>query len=98
MGEATSRAVEILDANYEKADIYAVVAENCQYLSSHQQEQLIKLLLKFNELFDGTLGDWVTELVSLKLKEGATPYHGRPYPVPHIHLETLKKIYRGYVK
>ena len=47
MREATSRAVEILDANYEKADIHAVVAENCQNLSSNQQEQLVKLLLKF---------------------------------------------------
>ena len=42
-------------------------------------------------LFGGTFGDCHTELVSLKLKEGATLYHGRPYPVPHIHLEALKK-------
>ena len=91
MQEATSRAVEILDANFEKDYFHAVVAENYQHLSSRQQEQLIKLLLEFEELFDRTLGDWDTEPVSLKLKEGATPYHGRPYPVPHIHLETLKK-------
>jgi len=30
------------------------------------------------------LGDWKAEPVSFKLKDGAKPYHGRPYPVPNI--------------
>ena len=25
------------------------------------------------------------------MKPGTTPYHGRAFPIPHIHLETLKK-------
>ncbi len=29
--------------------------------------------------------------VSFKLKEGAKPYHGRPYPIPMIHKATLMK-------
>jgi len=37
------------------------------------------LLLKFEELFDGMLGDWKLPPVSFELKEGAKPYHGRPY-------------------
>eukprot|EP00804_Cyclotella_cryptica_P003901 CCRYP_015772-RA/>CCRYP_015772-RA protein AED:0.38 eAED:0.38 QI:0/0/0/1/0/0/3/0/296 len=41
--------------------------------------------------FDGTLGDWNTDPVSLELKEGAKPYHGRPFPVPKIHKETIIK-------
>jgi hypothetical protein len=49
------------------------------------------LLLKFKELFDGTLGDWKLLPVSFELKEGAKPYHGRPYPVPKIHKATLMK-------
>jgi hypothetical protein len=49
------------------------------------------LLLEFESLFDGTLGDWNRPPVSIKLKEGATPYHGRPYPIPQIHKATLMK-------
>jgi hypothetical protein len=49
------------------------------------------LLLKFEELFDGTLGDWKLSPVSFELKEGAKPYHGRPYPIPKIHKATLMK-------
>ena len=89
--EATGRAVRILDANYEKADLSKVVAENCQHLSEIEKEQLLQLLLRYEELFDGTLGDWKTEPVHFDLKEDAEPYHGRAFPVPHIHLETLKK-------
>ncbi len=45
----------------------------------------------FEELFDGTLGDWDCTPVSLQLKEGAQPFHGRPFPIPKKHVETLKK-------
>jgi hypothetical protein len=49
------------------------------------------LLLEFEELFDGTLGDWKLPPVFFELKEGAKPYHGRPYPIPNIHKATLMK-------
>ena len=89
--EATQRVVKILDARYEKADLNAVVTEHCTHLSIPDQEKLLKLLTEFEDLFDGTLGDWDTEPVSLKLKEGTRPYHGRPFPTPKAHKETLKK-------
>ena len=37
------------------------------------------------------LGDWDTEPVSLRLREGAKPFHGRPFPTPKVHKETLKE-------
>jgi hypothetical protein len=49
------------------------------------------LLLEYESLFDGTLGDWNRPPISIELKEGATPYHGRPYPIPQIHKATLMK-------
>jgi hypothetical protein len=52
---------------------------------------LLALLLKFKELFDGMLGDWKLPSVSFELKEGAKPYHGRPYLIPKIHKATLMK-------
>jgi hypothetical protein len=52
---------------------------------------LLALLLKYKELFDGMLGEWKLLPVSFELKEGAKPYHGRPYPIPKIHKATLMK-------
>jgi len=49
------------------------------------------LLLEHESLFDGTLGDWNRPPVSIELKEGAKPYHDRPYPIPQIHKATLMK-------
>jgi len=49
------------------------------------------LLLEYELLFDGTLGDWNRPPVSIELKEGAKPYHGRPFPIPQIHTATLMK-------
>ena len=48
-------------------------------------------MLKYESLFDGTLGDWNTRPVSLELKPGTTPYHGKAYPIPHVYEQCLKK-------
>ncbi len=87
----TERVVEILDAKYDKADLPSIVKNNCAHLSSSHCISLLVLLLKFEGLFDGMLGDWKLPSVSFELKEGAKPYHGRPYPIPKIHEATLIK-------
>ena len=38
-----------------------------------QCNELLKLLQKFEELFDGTLGTWKTDAVDFKLKEYVNP-------------------------
>ena len=76
--EATKCLIKILDANYEKADLRAIV-KYCNQLSAPDQSMLLELLQEFEEIFDGTLGDWDCEPVSLQLKEGAKPYHGWPF-------------------
>ncbi len=50
----------------------------------------MELLQEFEELFDGTLGDWDCELIHLQLKEGSKPYHGWPFPIPNKHMEITK--------
>ena len=89
--DATKRTLEILDANYEKADLAAVVSDNCGHLSPIQQSKLLDLLVKFEELFDGTLGDFKTPPVRFHLKEGERPYHGKPYPIPQSRLLLIKR-------
>jgi hypothetical protein len=88
---ATKRVVEILDAKYAKADLPAIVRDNCKRLNPSERESLHFLLLKFEQLFDGTLGEWTIPPVSIQLKEGMKPFHGRPYPIPKVHKATLMK-------
>ncbi len=88
---ATKRIAEILDAKYDKVDLPSIVKNNCAHLSTSHCNLLLALLLKFEELFDGMLGDWKLPPVSFESKEAAKPYHGRPYPIPKIHKATLMK-------
>ena len=89
--QETDRALGILDATYEKADLPKVIQENCSHLSSIQQANLLKLLQKYEELFDDALGDFQTHPVSFDLNLGAKPYHGRAFPVPHAHKAVFEK-------
>jgi hypothetical protein len=84
--------VEILDAKYAKADLPAIVRDNCKHLNPSERVLLLSLLLKFEQLFDGTLGEWNLTPVSIQLKEGgANPFHSRPYHIPKVHKATLIK-------
>ena len=43
---ATKRVVKILDTKYDKADLPAIIRENCSHLSPSEGELLLSLLLK----------------------------------------------------
>ena len=49
-----------------------------------------RVLEKYNELFDGTLGLCPHQKVYIQVEEGAVPKHSHPYDVPNIHLDTFK--------
>ncbi len=87
---ATKRMVKILNAKYEKTDLPAIIRE-CSHLTASDREKLLSVLLKYEALFDVTLGDWKLPPVSFELKEGMKPYHGRPYPIPLKHKAILMK-------
>ena len=90
MLKATKRLTHILDAKYEKADLRSIVTDNCTHSDTPEQIKLLEHLQEFEELFNGKLGDWDCKPVSLELKEGARPYHGRPFPIPKKHVEATK--------
>ncbi len=46
---ATKRVIEILDAKYDKANLPAIVRDNCAHLTPLQREKLLSLLLNLNE-------------------------------------------------
>ena len=86
---STERIKQILDAKYEAADI-SDICRSQAHLSPDEQKELERLLDKYADLFDGTLGTWNLEPVELELKPDATPCHARPYPIPRVHQGTLK--------
>jgi hypothetical protein len=82
---------QILDSKYEKQDLFAV-SKAQEHLSSDQRRLLEQTLMKHEILFQGNLGEWPDVEVNVKLKPGTIPYHcQRPFRIPHIYLETLKK-------
>ena len=89
--EATKRTIEILDADYQKANLPEIVKDTCGHLSSIEQGKLLRLLTKYEELFDGTLGDFDTDPVKFDLQLGAKAYHGKSYPVPQSQKAVFKK-------
>ncbi len=42
---ATKRMVKILDAKYEKADLPAIIRENCSHLTASNKEKLLSVLI-----------------------------------------------------
>jgi hypothetical protein len=67
MLEATQCHIQILDAKYEKADLRAIVNVNFnKHFGAPEKASLLELLQEFEELFDGTLGDWIVIQFCLK--------------------------------
>jgi hypothetical protein len=60
--------MEILDADYDKADLPRIIKDNCTHLSRVLCQLLLAFNLKFKENFDGTLGDWKILPVFFELK------------------------------
>ena len=61
------RAVRILDAKYEKADLKKTA--EVEGLDVEKRNLLYKLLLSYESLFDGTLGSFKTKPVSIEVKK-----------------------------
>ena len=72
--------------------------EKCSELNDKQKEQLHGLLKRFEDLFDGSLGEWKMEGIDLELKPGVKPYHAKTYPVPHSQEQKLKEEVERLVK
>jgi len=85
------------EEKYSPADLPAEV-EKCAHLTQLEKTQLLKVLNEFQDLFDGSLGTWKTSPVQLELREGAKPYHGKPYPVPKSQEKKLKEEIRRLEK
>ena len=86
----TERIQRILDAKYEPANLVEIT-EKAAHLSISEKQKLLKLLRKFEPMFNGQLGQWTGPAYDIELREGATPYHARPFAVPKCYELALKK-------
>lgn len=64
--ESSERAERILNLTSPKADL-ATIAAGQKNLTRDQKQALHKLLLEYEDLFDGSIGDWKTDPISLEL-------------------------------
>ena len=90
MQKETEQIVKILDAKYHKADLSKVTA-NAVHFNTNEKKKLYELLLKYKDLFNGTLGVWKTDPVDYEMVEDAKPHSQRHYSVPHLYKDTLKR-------
>ena len=76
--------VKTLDNTYANSELNEV-ADNVSHLNYEEINLLLSLLEDFEDLFDGTLGNWATEPVKLELKPYSKPFNIRYYLVPIIN-------------
>ena len=88
--QAEHRQAQILDANYSKLDMEALVQE-LEHLTAEQKIQLQEVLHDHPILFGGCLGCIKIEPVHLAVKPDAKPYHAKPFVIPKAYMDTTRK-------
>jgi hypothetical protein len=87
--EEADKRSKILDAKYQKADLKNI-AQSTKGLTEEQQTQLWHFLNKYENLFDGTLGNWRGADYRIELQEGVKPYHVKPYSVTRAYEQMFR--------
>ena len=87
--EATEIMVKIIYITYVKADLNQV-ADNATHLNSKERTLLLSLIKDYEDLFDGTLGDWSTESVDFEINPDSKQFNSRYYLVPVINKVTFR--------
>ncbi len=82
----------ILYSKYEQVDINKV-ANDQKHLTPNQHLDLQKIMAKYKNLFDGSLGVYPQKKDHIDILSGTVPVHYRVYPVPCAHEQTFKKNY-----
>ena len=81
---------KIFGSTYAKSDLEQIVS-NAIHLNTEERTLLLRPLESFEDLFDGTLGNWATDPVNLELNTDYKPFNSIYHPVPIINKETFQK-------
>jgi hypothetical protein len=77
----STKILDVEDVEYKLAFLEEFT-KTCENLNSEEQRQILKVLQKYKQLFDGTLGEFNMAPISLNLIDpGSKPVHARPYTV-----------------
>ena len=82
---------QILDAKYKKADLEKIIHEECSHISHEDQHKLLSILLEYENLFDGTLGKFKTDPISLSIKPSKESAYSWPHSIAQVHEDVFKK-------
>ena len=86
--ESKDRIKRILDATYDKADLEKIAAE-CQHLNIEERESLLKLLAKYESLFNRIL-----EPRGIRYRAST----GREAFLMHVHIQYQKYMNKPYAQ
>ena len=64
---------------------------NTRRLNDNQKNHFLWTLTKHEGIFQGTLGAWCSLKINVELKDGAQPFHAKPYCLLHAILPVFKK-------
>ena len=67
-------------------------------LDKFQGNILHTLLLKYESLFQGTLGTMPGAPYIIPLCQDAKPFASKPFNIPHVHVETVKTEIKRLIK
>ena len=85
-----SFATTLLGATYNKVELEKIINDQ-KHLNKKQRRELKKFLIKYEKLFDGTLGVYPHRKVHIELLADAVAKHIQPFAVPRVHLEVFRK-------
>ena len=77
---------KIFDSTYARTDLEQVAA-NATQLNAEERTQILRILQNYEDSSDGTLGDWVTDIVNLEINTDSKPFNFKYYMVPIINKE-----------
>ena len=83
-------ATQIQESKYDQTTAEEVASKQL-HLTQQQQQDLVKILQGYPDLFSGKLGLYPHRKVHLDLVEGAQPIYLHMYSVPHLQLPLFKK-------
>ena len=89
------RMVKILDAGYKKTDLKDSIPH---HLENVQRNTLHTLLLKYESIFEGTLGTMPGAPYIIPLRQDARPFAAKPFNIPQVHVETVKTEIKRLIK
>ena len=90
---------EMRDNNYRKMTSKEITNhKNQQHLSTMEKEKLTNVIREFEDLFQGTAGNYTGNPVQIKIRKDAKPYHARPYRIPQAQEAVTRKAIDAMIK